>query len=209
MKPVGHSIRNILFLGDSGTGKTSFIDCLCKRERPSISTISERYNCIVITTGATTDGIPLSLYDVNDNDLSSVGTFGASAAFIFFDVTRLSTLDGAKKWKKYLDSNISNIPTILLANKVDLSEGTVWKGCLNMEAFCKEYGFSTWFEISVKEGNTTEAFGEIIKLIGAKKDSENDELRKKVALLEEENARLRKEIDVMEKSLGIKGDEKW
>jgi GTPase SAR1 family protein len=48
----------------------------------------------------------------------------AVAAFIIFDATRISTLEGAHKWKVDLDSKVafpvSNrpIPTILVASKV-------------------------------------------------------------------------------------------
>ena len=47
----------------------------------------------------------------------------ADGAFVVFDCTRAHTLDGARTWKKDLDSKVSladdqHLPTILLANKV-------------------------------------------------------------------------------------------
>lgn len=48
-------------------------------------------------------------------------------AFIVFDVTRQATFDAVKKWKQDLDSKVqlpdgSNIPCVLLANKVSKGE---------------------------------------------------------------------------------------
>lgn len=51
----------------------------------------------------------------------------AVGAFIVFDVTRQATFDAVKKWKQDLDSKVqlpdgSNIPCVLLANKVSAVE---------------------------------------------------------------------------------------
>ena len=47
----------------------------------------------------------------------------AVGAFIVFDVTRVSTFEAVAKWKHDLDSKVqlangTNIPVVLLANKV-------------------------------------------------------------------------------------------
>lgn len=51
----------------------------------------------------------------------------AVGAFVVFDVTRQATFDAVKKWKQDLDSKVqlpdgSNIPCVLLANKVSAGE---------------------------------------------------------------------------------------
>jgi GTPase SAR1 family protein len=159
------------------------------------------------------NGTPLLLYDVSySSDLVNVTQTGASAAFIFFDTNRLSTLDGAIVWKKKVTLEEGDIPIILLANKVDLAKNTVWNSCLDMEALCKKYGFTTWYEVSAKDGTMVkEAFDEVIRLINNPQkvvEEECKELCKKVLHLEKENARLHKEIHDMEEALGIKGDQK-
>jgi GTPase SAR1 family protein len=47
------------------------------------------------------------------------------AAFVVFDVTRVSTFESAQKWKNDIDSKVcladnSPIPAVLLANKVSI-----------------------------------------------------------------------------------------
>jgi len=77
----------------------------------------------------------------------------AVGAFVVFDVTQNSTYDAVKKWKLEVDkvtlpNSDEPIPVILLANKIDL---TSWdKTPAEMDQFCKDHGFITWFETSAK-----------------------------------------------------------
>ena len=86
----------------------------------------------------------------------------AVGAFVVFDVTRISTYDAVKKWKMDIDAkvNIPNtdepIPVVLLANKIDLvpqdGEEKGWgKTAEEMDQFCKDHGFVTWFETSARD----------------------------------------------------------
>jgi GTPase SAR1 family protein len=86
----------------------------------------------------------------------------AVGAFVVFDVTRVSTYEAVKKWKHDIDAKVTipgtqePIPVVLLANKVDLvnqeGDDKGWgKTPEEMDAFCKEHGFVTWFETSAKE----------------------------------------------------------
>jgi len=80
----------------------------------------------------------------------------AVGAFIVFDVTRPSTLDGVRKWKADIDSKVtlpdgSVVPVVLLANKCDLPKRGLVASAEEMDKFCEEYGFVGWFETSAKE----------------------------------------------------------
>lgn len=78
----------------------------------------------------------------------------AVGAFVVFDISRGSTFEAVLKWKSDLDSKVhlpngGPIPAVLLANKCDQKK----EGGHNpsqMEQFCKEHGFTGWFETSAK-----------------------------------------------------------
>lgn len=91
----------------------------------------------------------------------------AVGALIVFDVTRASTFDAIPKWKDDLDakvtlSNGKPVPTVLLANKSDLSRDGLSTQIPKLDTFCKENGFVGWFETSAKvsacEGTEGEPF---------------------------------------------------
>jgi Ras-related protein Rab-32 len=78
----------------------------------------------------------------------------AAGAFVVFDVTRSSTYEAVKIWKKDLDSKCfmtdgSPVPAVLLGNKCDLPSET--PGAQQMEDFCKENNFLAYFPTSAKE----------------------------------------------------------
>lgn len=79
----------------------------------------------------------------------------AVGAFVVFDMSRVSTFEAVLKWKSDLDSKVqlpsgSPIPAVLLANKCDQKkEGG--QNLSQMDQFCKEHGFTGWFETSAKD----------------------------------------------------------
>ncbi|EDO46057.1 predicted protein [Nematostella vectensis] len=79
---------------------------------------------------------------------------GADACVVLFDLERQTTLDGAIKWKKDLDSKYKlhsrkPVPCILVGNKSDLPDRPVDKEII--DKLCKEHSFLCWTEMSVKE----------------------------------------------------------
>ena len=204
-------IPRIIFIGDCGTGKTFFIDRLCGRVTTDFHKPSKTDHTI-ITTGIIMDQ-PVALYDIVNDYPTGYMRDGSSgcAAFVFFDVTRLSTMENVVSWKKQLDEKYKDIPIILLANKSDLASNTVYEvGSLNMDKICEKYGFLTWFSTSAKEGtNVKEAFDKLISVfLTETRLGRPVELKKRVAQLEEERQKLLEEIDANEQALGIEGDEK-
>jgi len=90
------------------------------------------------------------------------------AAVIVYDITRATTFDSVVKWKKDIDSKVvlangEPVPAILLANKVDVG-GPVDKA--ELDAFCTENGFLTWFSTSAKDNlNIDEAMSYLTEQI--------------------------------------------
>lgn len=63
------------------------------------------------------------------------------------------------QWKREIDSKVQlpngkPLPVVLLANKCDLPDPAVNKE--QLDAFCKEHGFVSWFETSAKENKNIE-----------------------------------------------------
>jgi Ras-related protein Rab-32 len=63
------------------------------------------------------------------------------------------------QWKREIDSKVQlpngkPLPVVLLANKCDLPDPAVNKD--QLDAFCKEHGFVSWFETSAKENKNIE-----------------------------------------------------
>lgn len=107
----------------------------------------------------------------------------ALGAFVVFDLSRSSTFEAVLKWKSDLDSKVhlpngSPIPAVLLANKCDQKkEGS--QSHSQMDQFCKDHGFTGWFETSAKDNiNIDEATRFLVEKILANQQSfpreEND-----------------------------------
>lgn len=100
-----------------------------------------------------------------------------------FDLTRRATFDAVRKWKEDLDSKVMSpdgakvdicrqyfegfiniilqIPTILLANKSDLTEQ---RSVTDDEVYkmSQELGFTSWYSVSARDGDNVETAGDRI-----------------------------------------------
>eukprot|EP00069_Balaena_mysticetus_P004614 bmy_17441T0 len=107
----------------------------------------------------------------------------AVGAFVVFDISRGSTFEAVLKWKNDLDSKVhlpngNPIPAVLLANKCDQKKDS-GQNTPQMDQFCKEHGFTGWFETSAKDNiNIDEASRFLVENILANHQSfpneEND-----------------------------------
>jgi small GTP-binding protein len=153
----------VLVVGDIGTGKTSII----KRYVHAIftqhykSTIGVDFALKVLQWDASTT-VRLQLWDIAGQErfgnMTRVYYKEAVGAFVVFDVTRTSTFEAVKKWKADIDAKVmipgtdQPIPVVLLANKIDLVGTDGWgKTKADLDQFCEEHGFVTWFETSAKD----------------------------------------------------------
>ncbi|XP_022912797.1 ras-related protein Rab-32-like [Onthophagus taurus] len=148
----------ILVIGDFGVGKTSII------RRYAEGTFSPKYK---ITIGADFAikrldwdedlRINLQLWDIAGHErfgsLTSVYYRYAVGAAIVFDLTRPETFESVTKWLNDLKDKISlpkgqNLPVILLANKADITTGSLPQ---DLTMFCKQHNIKCWHLTSAKE----------------------------------------------------------
>lgn len=172
-------LYKVLVVGDIGTGKTSII----KRYVHGIfsmhykSTIGVDFALKVLEWDDKTT-VRLQLWDIAGQErfgnMTRVYYKEAVGAFVVFDVTRISTYEAVKKWKSDIDVKVTipnsqdPIPVVLLANKIDLATGKDGWGKTKeeMDKFCEEHGFVTWFETSAKDDvNIEAAANELVKHI--------------------------------------------
>lgn len=160
---INEFLYKVLVVGDIGTGKTSII----KRYVHNIfsehykSTIGVDFALKVINVDENTI-VRLQLWDIAGQErfgnMTRVYYREAVAAFIVFDVTRLSTYEAITKWKADLDAKVflpgnnNNIPVVLLANKSDLISDQLISDGGEIDKFCKENGIIGWFPTSAKYG---------------------------------------------------------
>ncbi|CAD7691506.1 unnamed protein product [Nyctereutes procyonoides] len=178
----------VLVIGELGVGKTSII------KRYVHQLFSQHYRATI--------GVDFALKVLNwDNrtlvrlqlwDIAGQERFGnmtrvyykeAVGAFVVFDISRGSTFEAVLKWKSDLDSKVhlpngSPIPAVLLANKCDQKKDG-GQNPPQMDQFCKEHGFTGWFETSAKDNiNIDEAARFLVENILANHQSfpneEND-----------------------------------
>eukprot|EP01125_Pyxidicula_operculata_P004942 TRINITY_DN1825_c0_g1_i1.p2 TRINITY_DN1825_c0_g1~~TRINITY_DN1825_c0_g1_i1.p2 ORF type:complete len:218 (+),score=21.66 TRINITY_DN1825_c0_g1_i1:633-1286(+) len=149
-------------VGDPATGKTSIAKRYVQgsfKSKGHQMTIGVDFQLKVINWSENTI-VKLQIWDVAGQERTGSGTRifykGSYGAIVVFDVTNLTTLENAIKWKKDFDDkyelpNNIKLPSILLANKIDLVSGSDWPGKERMDVICKENGFDSWFETSAKE----------------------------------------------------------
>nr|XP_032829403.1 ras-related protein Rab-32-like isoform X2 [Petromyzon marinus] len=149
----------VLVIGELGVGKTSIIKRYVHQlfSHNYRATIGVDFALKVLTWDADTL-VRLQLWDIAGQErfgnMTRVYYKEAVGAFVVFDVTRSSTFEAVAKWKSDLDakvmlSNGGPIPAVLLANKSDQAPDGA--SAPQLDAFCKEHGFTGWFHTSAKE----------------------------------------------------------
>ncbi|XP_042637229.1 ras-related protein Rab-32 [Orycteropus afer afer] len=150
----------VLVIGELGVGKTSIIKRYVHQlfSQHYRATIGVDFALKVLNWDSRTL-VRLQLWDIAGQErfgnMTRVYYKDAVGAFIVFDISRGSTFEAVLKWKTDLDSKIhlpngSPIPAVLLANKCDQKKED-GHSPPQMDQFCKEHGFSGWFETSAKE----------------------------------------------------------
>jgi small GTP-binding protein len=165
----GHLLK-ILVVGDVGCGKTSLI----KRYVHGVfsmhykATIGVDFALKVVTVDESL--VRLQLWDIAGQErfgnMTSVYYREAAGACVVYDVTRPGTLDTALKWRDDIETKLGKpIPTLLLANKCDLANGSAVGDTPK--------GFTACFPTSAKNGtNVEEAMRALVRDI-LKRDADD------------------------------------
>ncbi|XP_021932072.1 ras-related protein Rab-44 isoform X2 [Zootermopsis nevadensis] len=154
-------LYKILVIGELGTGKTSIIKRYVHQffSQHYRATIGVDFALKVLNWDANTI-IRLQLWDIAGQErfgnMTRVYYKEAVGAFVVFDVTRAATFDAVVKWKQDLDAKVqlpdgTSIPCVLLANKCDQQKEGIVNSPSKMDEYCKDWGFTAWFETSAKE----------------------------------------------------------
>ncbi|XP_013372131.1 PREDICTED: ras-related protein Rab-32 [Chinchilla lanigera] len=150
----------VLVVGELGVGKTSII------KRYVHKLFSQHYRATIGVDFAlktlhwdSRTLVRLQLWDIAGQErfgnMTRVYYKEAVGAFVVFDISRGSTFKAVLKWKNDLDSKVhlpngNPIPAVLLANKCDQIRDSGHSPS-QMDQFCKDHGFSGWFETSAKD----------------------------------------------------------
>ena len=179
MDQVGKSTKNelkIIVVGNSGTGKTSFVNKWIK------GTFDENYKATIVSEFSykifdyKDKSYRIQLWDLAGMDqnicITKIFSKDSHGCIVLSDITDKSTLEISKKWKNTVDETArfldgTNIPSILIRNKIDLLENEDNNDDEEqMKEFCEKNKFLRCFKTSAKTGtNIDEAMNFLISTI--------------------------------------------
>ena len=179
MDQMGKSINNelkIIVVGNSGTGKTSFVNKWIK------GTFDENYKATIVSELSykifdyKDKSYKIQLWDLAGMDqnicITKIFSKDSHGCIVLSDITDKSTLEISKKWKNTVDETArfldgTNIPSILIRNKIDLLENEDNNDDEEeMKEFCEKNKFLRCFKTSAKTGtNIDEAMNFLISTI--------------------------------------------
>ena len=165
----------IIIVGDSGTGKTSFVNqyILNKFEEVYQATIATQFSSKILEI----DNViyRLQFWDIAGQDRSPETTKifckDSNGIVICCEVNDKKTRENTKKWKHSLEQNINleNIPVIIIENKCDLlgdKEEDYNKDIDDLKKFCEENKINNCFRTSAMKGyGVEESMSYLIKEI--------------------------------------------
>ena len=185
MDQVGKNTKNelkIIVVGNSGTGKTSFVNKWIK------NTFDENYKATIVSEFSykifdyKDKSYKIQLWDLAGMDqnicITKIFSKDSHGCIVLSDITDPKTLDISIKWKNSVDETVrfldgSNIPSILIRNKVDLLENEDNNDDEEqMKEFCEKNNFLRYYKTSAKTGiNIDEAMNFLISTIIDKMES--------------------------------------
>ena len=176
---MGKNSKNelkIIVVGSSGTGKTSFVNKWIK------NTFDENYKATIVSEFSykiidyKDKSYKIQLWDLAGMDqnicITKIFSKDSHGCIVLSDITDEKTLKECVRWKdtvdettKFLDG--TNIPSILIRNKVDLLENEANNDDEEQtKKFCDDHGFLRYFKTSAKTGsNIEEAMNFLISTI--------------------------------------------
>ena len=179
MENIGKTTKNelkIIIVGNSGTGKTSFVNKWIK------NTFDENYKATIVSEFSykivdyKDKSYKIQLWDLAGMDqnicITKIFSKDSNGCIVLSDITNERTLNECVKWKNTVDETTkfidgTNIPAILIRNKVDLLENDDNNNDEEqMKEFCQSHSFLRCFKTSAKTGiNIDEAMNFLISTI--------------------------------------------
>ncbi len=161
-------MRKVVMIGAGGSGKTALVNRFLtqKFSEEYIVTIGSQFAVKTVHVEAANGRnvvVKLLVWDLAGQQRFDFirGSYyrGSKGALLVFDTTRKSTWLELPKWVKEIEDALGEkIPTILLANKVDLVEHRIITREMALQ-FVEENGFVGYLETSALSGqNVEEAF---------------------------------------------------
>ena len=169
MEQIGKNSKNelkIIVVGNSGTGKTSFVNKWIK------DTFEETYKATVVSEFSykmveyKEKSYKIQLWDLAGMDqnicITKIFSKDSHGCIVVSDIKNEKTLTECVKWKNTVDETTkfldgTNIPSILLRNKVDLLEEKDNNDDEDMiKDFCEKNKFLRCFKTSAKTGTNIE-----------------------------------------------------
>jgi len=158
----------IIVVGNSGTGKTSFVNKWIK------DTFDESYKATIVSEFSfkvidyKDKSYKIQLWDLAGMDqnicITKIFSKDSHGCIVVSDITNEKTLPECVKWKNTVDETTkfiddSNIPAILIRNKVDLLEeknDNEYDDENMIKEFCEKNKFLRCFKTSAKTGTNIE-----------------------------------------------------
>ena len=179
MDQMGKSTKNdlkIIVVGNSGTGKTSFVNKWVK------DIFDENYKATIVSEFSykifdyKEKSYKIQLWDLAGMDqnicITKIFSKDSHGCIVLSDITDEKTLNECIRWKNSVDESTkfidgSNIPSILIRNKIDLLKNQDNNDDdEQMKQFCQEHSFLRWFKTSAKTGiNVEESMNFLITTI--------------------------------------------
>ena len=170
MDQINRDIKNdikIIVVGNSGTGKTSFVNKWIK------DTFEETYKATIVSEFSykivdyKDKSYKIQLWDLAGMDqnicITKIFSKDSHGCIVLSDITNQKTLTECVKWKNTVDETTkfldgTNIPAILIRNKVDLlEENDENEDDEDMiKDFCEKNNFLKCFKTSAKTGTNIE-----------------------------------------------------
>ena len=185
----------IIIVGDSGTGKTSFVNkyILNKFADTYQATIATQFSSKILEI----DGITyrLQFWDIagQDRSVTTTNIFckNTNGVVLCCEINDKNTLNNTIIWKNSIEQNIdvTNVPMIIIQNKCDLlgSELEYNNGIEELKEFTERNGIKNCFRTSAMTGfgiqeSMEYLIQEIIKVTEFKENENDNENRETVAI---------------------------
>ena len=185
----------IIIVGDSGTGKTSFVN------KYILNRFADTYQATIATQFSSKileiDGITyrLQFWDIagQDRSVTTTNIFckNTNGVVLCCEINDKNTLNNTVIWKNSIEQNIdvTNVPMIIIQNKCDLlgSELEYNKGIEELKEFTERNGIKNCFRTSAMTGfgiqeSMEYLIQEIIKVTEFKENENDNENRETVAI---------------------------